>query len=307
MNLGEKRTFKTRPPGAFPGLTPTPVRGNMLEKFGRGTTSMTTAHTNRLTEEDVQFFNAQGYLIYHHQLLPPDKFSRLQRFFDQMLADLPDGVRPESMDTPHFCFPELFEWLLAEEVLDFVEKFIGPDIILWSSHFLCKPPGRGLVVPWHEDSAYWGEALSEHKVITVWLGIDDSAPENGCMRVIPGSHSNGFSNYEDVDPSQNVFATRINPREMDESAAVDLAIMAGECHVHHAKMIHGSNANTSEKRRCGYTMRFMPSDVKHNAGEWGGQHAIYLARGKDHAGNTFADPTKVFEPGKNRWRGGHSH
>lgn len=268
---------------------------------------MATVHPLHVSDADVEFFNEQGYLVYHHQLFPPEKFARLKAFFEQMLADLPDGARPEGMDTPHFCFPELHEWLQADEVLDLVERFLGPNIVLWSSHFLCKPPGRGLTVPWHEDSAYWGSVLSEHKVMTVWLGIDDSMPENGCMRVIPGSHDNGFSNYEDVDYSENVFPTQIRQEDIDESKAVDLAIKAGECHLHHAKMIHGSNPNTSDRRRCGYTMRYMPSDVKHNAEEQGGQHAIYLARGKDLAGNDYGDPTKVFEPGMHRWRGGAAH
>jgi ectoine hydroxylase-related dioxygenase (phytanoyl-CoA dioxygenase family) len=266
-----------------------------------------TTHPIHLSDEDVTFFEREGYFIYHHQLFAQEQLKRLQAFFDQMLADLPDGARPESMDTPHFAFPALFEWLLADEVLDFVERFIGSDILLWSSHFLCKPPGVGLAVPWHEDSSYWGDALSEHKVVTVWVGVDDSQPENGCMRVIPGSHSNGFSEYEDVDRSTNVFPTRIKPGEMDESAAVDLAIMAGECHVHHAKMIHGSNPNTSDRRRCGYTMRYMPADVKHNVDEQGGQHAVYLARGENLAGNELGDPTKLFEPGQDRWRGGAGH
>ena len=267
----------------------------------------TPTHPIHLTDEDVTFFEREGYFVHHHQLFAQDKFKRLQDCFDQALADLPEGARPESMGTPHFAFPTLFEWLLADEVLDFIERFIGPDILLWSSHFICKPPGVGLAVPWHEDSAHWGDALSEHKVVTVWLGVDDSQPENGCMRVIPGSHSNGFSEYEDVDRSTNVFPTRIKPGEMDESAAVDLAIMAGECHVHHANMIHGSNPNTSDRRRCGYTMRYMPADVKHNIDGQGDQHAVYFARGENLAGNELGDPKKIFEPGQDRWRGGAGH
>lgn len=264
------------------------------------------SHPIHLTDQDVAFYNKQGYLLYHHQLLPEVKFARLKDFFEGMLADLPEGARPEGMDVPHFAFPELHEWLLADEVLDFVERFIGPDIILWSSHFLCKMPGKGLTVPWHEDSAYWGDALDQHKVITVWLGIDDSQPENGCMRIIPGTHHDGFSDYEEVDRERNVFPTQIDPSRIDEGKAVDLAIRAGECHVHHAKAMHGSNANTSRKRRCGYTMRYMPSEVKFNGAEKY-QQAIYLARGRDKAGNTFADPTQRFEPGAERWRSGFGH
>ena len=198
-------------------------------------------HRLHLTDSDIGFFAENGYLIYRHQLLPAEKFHRLQRFFDGMLAQLPADARPEGMDTPHFAFPELFEWLGADEVLDFVERLIGPNIALWASHFLCKLPRQGLAVPWHEDSAYWNKTLSEHKVVTVWLAIDDSLPDNGCMRVIPGTHHHGFSEYEEVDASRHVFGTQIRADQLDESKAVDLAIRAGECHVHHAKLMHRSS------------------------------------------------------------------
>ena len=267
---------------------------------------MISPHPIHLTDQDISFFNEEGYLLYHHPLFPEPKFQNLKDFFEGMLDDLPEGARPEAMDVPHYAFPELFEWLLADEVLDFVERFIGPDIVLWSSHFLCKPPGKGLAVPWHEDSAYWGEMLDQHKVVTVWLAVDDSQPENGCMRVIPRTHHGGFSDYEAVDKASNVFDTRIVPSQFDESKAVDLAILAGECHLHHAKIVHGSNANTSRRRRCGYTMRYMPSEAAFNAGDKY-PHAIYLARGEDKAGNTYADPTRRFEPGANRWRSGFGH
>ena len=264
---------------------------------------MLDRHQLHLTDADVAFFAQNGYLIYHHQLLPAEKFRRLQRFFDGMLAQLPEDARPEGMDTPHFAFPELFEWLGADEVLDFVERLIGPDIALWASHFLCKLPRQGLAVPWHEDSAYWNKTLSEHKVVTVWLAIDDSMADNGCMRVIPGTHHHGFSEYEEVDASRHVFGTQIRADQLDESKAVDLAIRAGECHVHHAKLMHSSSPNTSGRRRCGYTMRYMPADVKFDPGPQRGRHAIYLVRGKDLAGNDYADPGRVFEPGRLRWMG----
>jgi len=45
--------------------------------------------------------------------------------------------------------------------------------VLWSSHFISKPPGDGKRVPWHEDSAYWAPRLSEQEVLTVWLAIDE--------------------------------------------------------------------------------------------------------------------------------------
>ena len=260
-------------------------------------TSM-SAHPLHVDEADVQFYNEHGYFIYQHPLFPAEKFQRLKDFFEELVVNLPPDKRPEGMDVPHFAHPELFEWLLADEVLDFVERFIGPDIALWSSHFIAKPPTDGRRVPWHEDSAYWGERLSKHAVMTVWLAIDDSTTENGCMRVVSGTHNHGFSDYEPVDePEKHVFSREIVPEQVDESKVVDLEVLQGQCHVHHSKMVHGSNANTSQKRRCGYTMRYMPTSVKVKTLPERSTHAIYLARGKDLGGNEYGDPTRPFVAG----------
>jgi ectoine hydroxylase-related dioxygenase (phytanoyl-CoA dioxygenase family) len=148
-------------------------------------------------------------------------------------------------------------------VLDLVESLIGPDIVLFSSHFICKPPAVGKRVPWHEDSAYWRGRIDPMEVVTVWLAIEPSTPANGCMQVVPRSHANGFSEYQDVaNPSQQVFGTEIKPGQFDESKAVDCVLRPNECSMHDGRMIHGSAANTGTQRRCGYTMRYMPATVR---------------------------------------------
>jgi ectoine hydroxylase-related dioxygenase (phytanoyl-CoA dioxygenase family) len=208
------------------------------------------------------------------------------------------GESPESMDTPHFANPALFRWLLADPVLDLVEPLIGPDIALFSSHFICKPPGVGKRVPWHEDSAYWQKILDPMEVVTIWLAIDPSTPANGCMRVIPGTHSDGYSDYVEVDdPDRQVFGTEIQPGQFDEADAVDCVLDRNECSIHHAKLIHGSNANTSNMRRCGYTMRYVPASSRWtpDPGRADSGFRLYLARGRDRAGNDYGDPTQVNE------------
>jgi hypothetical protein len=253
--------------------------------------------TTTMTAAEVEQFRRDGYLICHRQLFSPDRFGGLAATFERILANRPDGKRPEDLDVPHYAYPELFQWLFSDEVLDMIEPFVGPDIALWSSHFICKPAGKGKAVPWHEDSAYWKGMLEPQEVVTVWLAVDPSSRENGCMRVIPGTHDNGFSEYEPVDRESHVFGSRVRRDQMDEAKAVDLELAPGEFHLHHAKLIHGSNANTSTRRRCGYTMRYMSTRVKFYEDARRMRHQIYLARGRDHAGNRYGDPTRRWEEG----------
>ena len=249
----------------------------------------------RLDASQVEHYRREGYLLHNAPVFPAPRFAALKDKFEGLLGEwIAKGVSrsPEHMDVPHFWEPSLFDWLLDDAVLDLVESIIGPDIVLFSSHFICKPPAVGKRVPWHEDSAYWCGRLEPMEVATVWLAIDPSTPANGCMQVIPRTHANGFSDYEDVaNPSQQVFGTEIKKGQFDESKAVNCVLKPNECSLHDGRMIHGSAANTGTMRRCGYTMRYMPATVKHHGED--GPFQIYLARGKDRAGNRYGDPGKV--------------
>ena len=251
-----------------------------------------TADRSRLSDAEIEFFNREGYLIPSRPLFPQPKFDALRQHFEEKLARLPGDVNPEAMDVPHFTDPKLFDWLFADEVLSLLEPIIGPDIALFSSHFIAKPAGTGRRVPWHEDSAYWKKMMQPHDVVTVWLAIDPSTRTNGCMKVIPRTHGGGFSDYEDVDYDKHMFGLQIKPSQIDESQAVYLELQPNQCSLHHAKLMHGSQANTSDRRRCGYTMRYMSTRCRFNHELRGDTHQIYLARGRDHAGNRYGDPSK---------------
>lgn len=253
--------------------------------------------TSRLNAEQVRFYHEEGYLIYNEPVLKPDKFQGLKGFFEKILNELDENERPEAMDVPHFMYPELLEWVFDPDILAMVSPIVGPDIALFSTHFICKPKGNGKRVPWHEDSNYWNEMLSPMEVCTVWLAIDPSLRENGCMYVIPKTHTSGykgFSEYDSVDEAHNVFSTEIKPILRDDSKKVAIELLPNECSLHDSRVMHGSEANLSQIRRCGYTMRFCSSSVKFNQERFAGMHQAYLACGVDRGNNVYADPTKRY-------------
>jgi ectoine hydroxylase-related dioxygenase (phytanoyl-CoA dioxygenase family) len=240
-----------------------------------------------LAPDALDFYRENGYLLYHQPLFSEEKFERLRSIFEEHLAEKGDKLSDE-LDTPHFRDPRLLEFLLSDEVLDLVEPITGPNIALWSSHFICKDPYTGRATPWHEDSAYWQDRLDRHEgIVTVWLALDRSTRENGCMRVIPGTHTNGFSNYVPVDMKENTFHSEISD-EIDESKAVYFELEPNECSLHDARLVHGAEPNTSAYRRCGYTMRYMPASNRmipeRNRG-----HKLWLARGSLPGENSYVN------------------
>lgn len=241
------------------------------------------------SDADVDFYKENGYLLNHRQVFTPDEFARLNSIFEEQLALKGDKLSDE-LDTPHFRDERLLEFLLHDSVLDLVEPFIGANIGLFSSHFICKDPYKGRATPWHEDSAFWKPRFDRFdKIITVWLAIDKSFKYNGCMRVIPGTHVNGFSEYQDLEAGMNTFDSGIKLESIDESKAVYFELERGECSLHDSRIIHGALANTSPYRRCGYTMRYFAADHRVNIDSYSDGFKIWLARGKDLAGNRFVN------------------
>jgi Phytanoyl-CoA dioxygenase (PhyH) len=264
--------------------------------------------STRLSDKDVATYRQEGYLIVPGPVFSPTEFDALKAHFEDKLAALPPGARPEHMDVPHFTDAKLFRWLLSDTVLDLVEPIIGPDIALFSSHFICKPKGDGRRVPWHEDSYYWKGMIDPMEVVTVWIAIDPSTRENGAMSVIPRT-LHGYSEYDPVDPNvPHVFGVEIKKNQRDDSKAVLLELEPNHASLHDGRLMHSSPPNTSNIRRCGYTMRYVPTHVKMNPKNQESHH-FYLARGKDKAGNIYGDPTmeyrELIEKRAGKHRNGH--
>ena len=118
----------------------------------------------------------------------------------------------------------------------------------------------------------------------MWLAIDASDRENGCMKVIHGSHRSAVNAYEDVDADANLFATEIRPEDVREEDAVYFELEPNQCSLHDSRIIHGADANVSARRRCGYTMRYFDMAMRvipeRNPG-----HKLWLCRGENVAGN----------------------
>ncbi|MFP2996607.1 phytanoyl-CoA dioxygenase family protein [Spongiivirga sp. MCCC 1A20706] len=247
---------------------------------------MTTIGTdNRLNREQIEFYRKNGYLLPNELLFSPQKQQQLTAIFEEHLKHKGKKLSDE-LDTPHFRDQRLLKFLLAPEVLDVVESLIGSNIGLFSSHFISKEPGKGRRTPWHEDSAYWEGKFDElNKIVTIWLAIDNSNISNGCMGVVPGTHNNGFSEYEEVaDVENSTFSTEIKKGTFNLNDVVWFELQKGQYSVHDARIIHGANANTSENRRCGYTMRYFALDMKFDASH-NPNHKLYHARGENIVNN----------------------
>jgi phytanoyl-CoA hydroxylase len=211
------------------------------------------------SSDDLAIFNREGFVLFQNVL--DQELIREARIHVEWLQTKHPDLRPEQLGHTLMTHDPFWVRLISDDrLLDIAEQFIGPNIALFASHYISKPPFDGQPVLWHQDGSYW--PLEPMEVVTLWLAVDDSTPENGCMRVIPGTHKFGIKEHKNKTDIPNVLSSQIDPADVDDSAAVDCILKAGGVSVHHPNIIHGSNANNSPKRRCGLTIRYIPTTTR---------------------------------------------
>lgn len=137
----------------------------------------------------------------------------------------------------------------------------GPGIALFSSHYFNKPPKTGKEVLWHQDGSYW--PLEPMQVATLWLAVDPSRRENGCLKVLRGSHRESLRPITRDTRGNNVLGSTTHREEdIDPSLVVYLELEPGDVSIHNPNIVHASDPNTSDQRRCGLTVRYMPSTTR---------------------------------------------
>ncbi|MGI8868065.1 MAG: phytanoyl-CoA dioxygenase family protein [Mycobacteriales bacterium] len=217
-----------------------------------------------------------GYLIFR-DVIDADLLAEASGHMEWLSRQHPD-LQPEQLGNDLMTDDPFWVRLVSDpRLLEIAEVFIGPDIALFASHYISKPPFSGQPVLWHQDGAYW--PLSPMEVVTCWLAVDESSTENGCMRVVPGSHTSDIASMHQTG-SDNVLASETDAA-VDESRAVDLELSPGDVEVHHPKILHSSKANTSPSRRCGLTIRYIPTSTRITAEQQPFPSAFHLqgARG----------------------------
>ena len=186
--------------------------------------------------------------------------------YDRLEADRKTKGISARPTQQHLVYKPFWDLATHPRVLEIMKAVIGSDIVLIATGFFAKAPGEcEKYVAWHQDTTYWG--LEPPFAATVWIAIDDSDRENGCLRVIPGTH-HALLPHGKADKAGNILGNNqeIDPALIDESKAIDLELTAGQASLHHGMAVHGSNPNRSGRRRCGMTLRFTTPDVKPVAG-----------------------------------------
>lgn len=238
-----------------------------------------------LTKEQIAAYNRDGF-VQPVRIFSPEEMAEIRGYFDDLLAKVvASGGDSYSISSAHLKYGKVWDILTEPRIVAVVQDILGENVVGWGSHFFCKMPRDGKAVAWHQDSSYW--PLTPTKALTVWLAIDDADVENACMKFIKGSHHFGHMTFRESTPGEhNVLNQTIdNPEQYGEQ--VYDCLKAGECSLHSDLLLHGSEANQSDRRRCGLTIRYAASEVRAHLG-WNGK-GVWVA-GSDPSGHWSNTP-----------------
>ncbi|HET8846778.1 MAG TPA: phytanoyl-CoA dioxygenase family protein, partial [Ktedonobacteraceae bacterium] len=200
------------------------------------------ASTFPLTTEQAESYHHNGYLAVE-QLVPAVEVNWMIPLSDPLFAEHPHPDIPGRVNGPAHLDVRLVESLAIHRMISVAQQLLNSEVIYLGDWLLDKRPGDPETV-WHQDEWRRGQEWPLRYVET-WLAIDDAEEDNGCIQVIPYSHTHG-----------------VIPRPSEEfdalvaSGAKICNIPAGGCLFWSARTLHYAGLNRSKKPRRAYSFSF---------------------------------------------------
>ena len=231
---------------------------------------MTTA-TRRtpMTDEDLWYFTHNGFYKVP-ELLPDDLIDRLNAATDRQIQIGEPPIVRENRDEPITPGnirriskildrdPVYLEAAQHPIILDALENILGPNIELVTNkhnHMMIRP-GRSYPVPWHS-----GESPYSYLLVTASIFLEESNLENGCIRIVPGSHQRPFRYQGREDPEERRPKGEFREVELYRRS-LPVPMPRGGVLLFIDRCYHGSDINETDSSRRALTLAYRPHDVK---------------------------------------------
>ena len=214
-----------------------------------------------LSKEEINFYNDQGYLLVedvisenqHKEMLAlVDGFFEKSKMIKENdnIFDLEDGhssdnPRLKRIKQPHQHSQFFWDIIKESKIEEILRDLLGDNVSLKTSKLNTKAPGGGAAVEWHQDWAFYPH--TNDNVLALGLMLNDVDIDNGPLMVIPESHKGPVLSHF----NNGVFCGAIDPddSDFDMCKAVTLTGKARSMTIHHARTLHGSSPNNSNRDR----------------------------------------------------------
>ncbi|MGN8158201.1 phytanoyl-CoA dioxygenase family protein [Salinisphaera sp. RV14] len=267
------------------------------------TTPSETALQPRLTPAQNEVFARDGFLVMR-QLANAERIAamrsialdHLERAVEPLeyeadvaypgapasrLAEGGDTVRRllDAFDRDHW----FADWAADDRLTAIVAQLLDSTTVwLTPNHHNCvmtKAPAYSSATAWHRDLRYW--SFARPHLVNAWLALGDETPENGCMRLLPGSHRMEIG-ADRLDDAQ--FLREDLPANAELIATAEYAELApGDVLFFHAGLFHAAGANAGPERKIAVVTSYFGRDNAPVAGTRSARRPAIQVREASHA------------------------
>jgi ectoine hydroxylase-related dioxygenase (phytanoyl-CoA dioxygenase family) len=215
-----------------------------------------------LTQKQIDDYRRDGYLVIP-RLIEGEQLAELRALTDRIVAEargvaendelydlepshtaaLPRVRRLKPVIFKRYAF---FRALVREpKIVAILQQLLGPSIRLYGGKLNMKSASYGSPVEWHQDWAFYPHTNDD--VLATGIYLDDCDLDNGPLLVMPGTHHGPTWDHH----ADGRFCGAMDPAatDLDFSRAVPLMGPAGSMTIHHARLVHGSALNRSNRQR----------------------------------------------------------
>jgi len=217
------------------------------------------------SEQEIADYRRDGFLAVD-DFLNTEELARWREVVDAAVEDAtvkPGGRNSDKVFTQrmHLRRKSAAVGQLVEDpaVGRLVAELEGVEAVrLYLDQALVKEP-YGAPTQYHLDIPWW--SFSSPHACTIWVALDDSTLENGCLYFVPGSHRSRLTEVGDLGPDLGAVFTA---HPTAASRPTPCPLPAGGCSFHNGHTIHGAGANMTPGRRRAMTTAYMPADARFN-------------------------------------------
>jgi phytanoyl-CoA hydroxylase len=216
-----------------------------------------------LTPAQVEQYARDGYVVVPHlvdeAVAQEWKAILKQRLIDEGKLDEPSGVRvwmSDQMDD--FTRTQV----LDEKIGKILQQLIGSHVEFLSVKAVFKNAKTSFNSPWHQDWFYWQGTNK----ISIWIALDDATPENGCLRMVPGTHRQVFE-MKVVEGGPG-FNRQVTDEALQGLPVETLPVRRGDAVFFHDLALHGSTPNINGADRWSAIATYRDASQKDESTVW---------------------------------------
>ncbi|MCE9614504.1 MAG: phytanoyl-CoA dioxygenase family protein [Lentisphaerae bacterium] len=158
--------------------------------------------------------------------------------------------------------PPIRRCVCDPRIVRLLQKCIGTSIEFLSVKPVFKDGKTTFGSPWHQDWFYWKGTPKT----SIWIALDAATPENGCLRVIPGSHTQLFPLRDAAGARAFVHCT--DEAQLSGFQIVDVCMAQGDALIFHDRILHASHTNTSGRDRWSLIPTYRNAAVADDSTVW---------------------------------------